>query len=35
MEQQIRNQQKVIANINKRYENDKKRFTELKASKHN
>lgn len=35
MEQQIRNQQKIIANINKRYENDKKRFTELKASKHN
>lgn len=35
MEQQIRDQQKVIANINKRYENDKKRFTELKADKSN
>jgi enolase len=34
MEQRIRDQQKIIANINKRYESDKKRFTELKASMH-
>lgn len=33
MEQQIRDQQKVIAKINERYKLDKKRFTELKANK--
>lgn len=35
MEQQIRDQQKVISQINDRYENDKKRFIELKASRTN
>lgn len=35
MEQQIRDQQKVIADINQRYENDKKRFTDLKTSRNN
>lgn len=35
MEQQIRDQQKVISQINNRYKNDKKRFMELKASRTN
>ena len=33
MEEQIRDQQKLISTINERYKNDKKRFTELKASR--